>query len=435
MIHIENDSEGRVVLTKFNDDKMMNLLPLILKQVEVIGEEAFAENLDLISIFIPDNVKEIGRGAFRGCPRLTQIKLPTKLEIIEDEVFKDCTALPNIELPSTVKTIGTSAFENCKYLSEINFPKRLAIIGVNAFRFCDNLREIDLPDNVELGGGAFYNSGLTIIEIPKNARLKDSYVFASSDLCEARILSGTFIPQGTFADCRLLERVELPNGLQIIQGNAFKGCVRLCEIELPSTVRMICFQAFKDSHISTINFPNSLEKIGSQAFKGCKCLTKVTLPHDDIELKEEAFEIGIEIKYIQQNKRIFNYLLEKIESNNDLKDKDKRHITSLIKYIIESSLSHSEQTQSAGNNRELVVDDQGQLVESEISASQEEDLSTNQSLGITSLEDENSQAQTYKEDSDLKEYTEDDELVRKLRAIVEKYRQQNTNNDDNTFEK
>jgi len=60
------------------------------------------------------------------------------------------------------------------------------------------------------------------------------------DVCHVRVLpSVTEIPGEAFAMRSELTNVELPEGLQVIRGGAFKNCSNLSKITIPSTVTEI----------------------------------------------------------------------------------------------------------------------------------------------------------------------------------------------------
>lgn len=420
MVYIDYNEEGKSTLIKFNDDEKINLLPMILKQVEVIGEEAFAEYNSLVSIYIPDNVKQIKKGAFRECSRLAQVRLPSGLECIEDEVFMGCTSLPCVELPTTVKTIGNNSFKGCSHLSEINLPKRMRLIGVAGFNMCSNLREIDLPGNVEIGSCAFMESGLTSVIVPRDVKLNGEYIFSDTKLCEAFVLGGKTLPYGTFNNCTLLEQVELPEGLETIQAWAFSGCTYLNRIQLPESVHNICTRAFENSAISTINFPEKLKMIGSKAFAGCKYLSEANLVNDDVNVYPEAFDSSVRINYSKPNKRIFNYLIDKIESNQDLKEKDKRHMTSLIKYILDEHIDTSSNISSSNaEKKDIIVNSDGILEECDIKEVEQNE---------TDEQNKNIQQTETVEQDKSETIPGEDELMKKLRFIVEQYKNNNDNN-------
>lgn len=129
---------------------------------------------------IPNAVKMIGQGAFRGCNRLKQVIFHDKVRIIESNAFSNCTELSSVNLPNSVIRIGASAFSNCSKmqevilpsntlselpsglflgcssLSKINLPMGLKSIGGSVFSYCTSLRNINVPEGVtNIGGNAF----------------------------------------------------------------------------------------------------------------------------------------------------------------------------------------------------------------------------------------------------------------------------------------
>ena len=98
-------------------------------------------------------------------------------------------------------------------------------------------------------------------------------------------------------------RIEIPEGMTVIDNNAFKNNTKLKEVILPSTLKSIGISAFEGTSLSKIEFPSSLTYIGENAFANIKTLTEVTIPksvetashafYGDINLKKVIFEDGI----------------------------------------------------------------------------------------------------------------------------------------------
>jgi len=68
---------------------------------------------------VPDHVEIIGNSAFDDCSNLISIDL-NKVQIIDDWAFHGCDFLDEIFVPSNVKEIGKYAFGSCDSLKEIN---------------------------------------------------------------------------------------------------------------------------------------------------------------------------------------------------------------------------------------------------------------------------------------------------------------------------
>ena len=160
--------------------------------VAALGEGAFANREELVSVGLPEGLRSIGDHAFADCPNLAQVDLPEGLAEIGAGAFEECMSLQSIALPGSVETVGANPFMGCDALAEIGVMEsrgRLAVregalfadsgallvcypraltrahfrvpegtrcIGDYAFHYCDSLVSIALPDSVtEIGPNAF----------------------------------------------------------------------------------------------------------------------------------------------------------------------------------------------------------------------------------------------------------------------------------------
>ena len=80
--------------------------------VDRIGDYAFTEMNNVISVVVPSSVKSIGKEAFCGCISLSIVKLAEGLRSIEKSAFVDC-AFTTVSLPRTLEEIGSWAFSLC----------------------------------------------------------------------------------------------------------------------------------------------------------------------------------------------------------------------------------------------------------------------------------------------------------------------------------
>lgn len=69
---------------------------------------------NLISVFLPDSVTQLGIYAFGGCESLTSLTLPDGLIKIGEGAFYQCESLTNITIPDSVTVIDDGAFYGCK---------------------------------------------------------------------------------------------------------------------------------------------------------------------------------------------------------------------------------------------------------------------------------------------------------------------------------
>jgi len=130
--------------------------------ITAIGDYAFYNNSNIISIVIPDSVKSIGEGAFN-----------TETE---------CN-LESVKLGSNLETIYTGAFA-CSKITEIILPASLTTIYEAAFIDCVNLTYIEVNSNFTLDEAVF--DGCPIETIKFNITPEDTSW--AENLCENVIL-------------------------------------------------------------------------------------------------------------------------------------------------------------------------------------------------------------------------------------------------------
>ena len=275
--------------------------------VQTIGAGAF-QGCEKLSgdLTIPDSVVEIGEGAFRDCKNLNgTLTLGKNLRTIGKEAFSGCAftgslTIPEgvteiadsafgagiplkkygmftgtLTLPSTLKTIGASAFSYADFSGELLIPDSVTSIGANAFEECDGFGgTLSLPDSVKtVGEWAFYlckgftglklSAGLTKIE-----KLSFAHMYG------------------------LKTEVVIPEGVTEIGESAFQ-CSHMPSVRFPSTLKKIGKQAFcltfGLTNYSTITFPNGLEVIEDEAFDSCYFKKAIVLPASIKSIGKKAF--------------------------------------------------------------------------------------------------------------------------------------------------
>lgn len=82
----------------------------------------------------------IPKSAFQNCINLLTVDIADNTKNVEEYAFSGCSSLEKILFGSGVITIGNNAFENCIGLRIINIPKNLARIFDNAFKGCTKLK-------------------------------------------------------------------------------------------------------------------------------------------------------------------------------------------------------------------------------------------------------------------------------------------------------
>ena len=130
-------SDGTVTITKYNGSASNVEIPDTIagKAVTAIGDEAFAENENLLSVTIPASVKSIGDYAFDVCYNLASVKFNEGLETIGGGAFELCVSITSIKFPNSLKTIYDGAFFACDGLDFVNIPASVTYVGNMAFGY------------------------------------------------------------------------------------------------------------------------------------------------------------------------------------------------------------------------------------------------------------------------------------------------------------
>ncbi len=228
------------------------------------------------NVAIPDGVTTIEMGAFVSC-NLISVVLPNTLKTIEGQTFT-YNDLTSLEIPSSVTNIEASAFNN-NYLPDdeafiyareadgsVDYTTLVSYAGanrdhvvvpagvetiINAFSF-QTINSVSLPDTLKtIGDSAFYNTGLTDIDIPASV---------------------TYIEPGSFRGNNLP-----PDKAFIYQRNA-DGSIDYTYLvsyggadqeifEIPNTVKKVANRVVYQIGAEVIVIPPSVEEIERNAFE------------------------------------------------------------------------------------------------------------------------------------------------------------------------
>ena len=150
----------------------------IPESVHKIDIYAFSSCRNLENVAIPDGVTEIRGGAFHACKSLEAIKLPNSITKIEEATFENCKNLKEISIPDGVTSIGKEAFEGCDSLTSVVIPESVTEIDVEAFAYCHNLTDVTIPNSVDrIANTAFQDTPYNekrILESENTAKVSQS---------------------------------------------------------------------------------------------------------------------------------------------------------------------------------------------------------------------------------------------------------------------
>ena len=252
---------------------------------------AFANNPNLTTIVIPNNVTHIGSYTFSGCHSLKNIVLNDNLLTLGTGIFNDCFAMESITFPKNITAIPATAFHECYALSEVNLPEGLISIGELAFAYCSSLKTVQLPKTVTSLYRSFATSGVVEMDIPEGVAVLESTFDGCSKLKKVTLPSTlTTLGAYTFKNCTSLPTITLPQGLLTLGSYVFSGCTALDSITLPSQLTSIGEEAFMScSALRNITIPNSVKSIGNKAFGSCTALREITIPNQVSYISSSLF--------------------------------------------------------------------------------------------------------------------------------------------------
>ena len=224
-----------------------------------IGDNAFGDCENLISITIPEGVTSIGIRAFWSCTSLASITIPESVTTIDDNAFAFCSKLTNVSIPGGVTLVGKGAFIRCSSLINISVDEEnLHYRSIEGVFFTKTQSTL-----------LFFPSGREgLYTIPDGVTLINSYAF---DSC-------------------LLSEVIIPDGVTSIGLKAFGYSSQLASIIIPEGVTLIEPETFRyATKLASVTLPSSLTAIGAETFVGCSNLIEVVLAGPAPVVQLDAF--------------------------------------------------------------------------------------------------------------------------------------------------
>lgn len=305
-----------------------------------VGENAFSfayQNDALTEVIFEagSNVVEIGKGAFANNVGLTTIEIPNTVKKIGESAFANCSVLKNVTLVSggAGLVIGNYAFQNCIALEAFTLSDSVTELSMNVFDGCRNLQgvyvdegneyfadddgvlydadktiilfyslgrdgNVVLPETIEtIGAGVFANNmKITEIVIPASVKeiQEDAFnmclyltdiVFETSEDAQANLSIG----DRAFAYCAAVSELNLPSYVTAIGDEAFYKAAILNKINFSEGLKEIGDKAFSDTALTAAVLPDSLTTLGASAFAGCVSLSTLKLSSALEKIGDKAF--------------------------------------------------------------------------------------------------------------------------------------------------
>jgi hypothetical protein len=308
--------------------------------VTLMDAYAFQNCYKLESVTLSENLSVIDGSTFENCKKLQSVVIPASVTQINDYAFSGCSELASVTFKEGLQHIGTGAFASCA-LTDISIPASVTSMG-SAFSSCplenitiapgnthfdsrdDCNAIIKTEDNklvvgaknstipgsvVSIGSGAFGGLDIASVTLPASVQEIENLAFNSCSQLTSFTLPNTVTSVGdaVFTYSGITEPVynntifafmppaktgayTIPEGIQVITGNAFQDCNQLTAVTFPSSLQRVGFDAFWHCDALTeVVLPEGLTLIGGYAFEHCDILHKVTLPSTLTEIQQHAF--------------------------------------------------------------------------------------------------------------------------------------------------
>ena len=282
---------------------------IIEEGVETIGESAFQECDKLKEVILPDSISSIGEGAFYVCRSLENIEIPSKIKKLPTMIFSSCYSLENVTFRGNeIETIEREAFYGCA-IRNFTITNKVNSIDSTTFSLCNNLENFIINNN-----NFIYESGLLMTKDKENVIFLSTKLLANIteytipngiknfivDLSNLNKLTRLNIPDSieniytrglpknleeviinennktykTFQNAiyskngeNLIycyskdKKIEIGDGVKIIEDFSFKGATNLEELILPDSVETIKAQLFYSDKISKIKIGKNTNSI------------------------------------------------------------------------------------------------------------------------------------------------------------------------------
>lgn len=181
---------------------------------------------------------EIPASVFSEVATLKTVKLPSSITKVGDNAFAKMAALETLTMPDGVVEIGAQAFLEDSLMTGLTLPSKLEYVGDAAFMGCKAVGpKLDIPASVtRIGLGAFtYLQGvkeLTVAEGNKEYKALGNVLYTADGKALLSCAGG------------FVGALDVADGTEQIQANAFAGAEGVTEVSLPASVTEIGDYAF-----------------------------------------------------------------------------------------------------------------------------------------------------------------------------------------------
>ena len=317
--------------------------------VTAIGERAFTDHEELLSVVMPNTILLIKNCAFASCPQLKSITVPASVMEIEPGAFQILASLTNLVvdegnkvydsrkgcnaiiksktatlqfgckstvIPDGVEVIARNAFwivpENGVEPFALEIPGSVKVIKSSAFAGRKWLNAVVLHEGIEvIEGWAFDGTSIENLVIPKSVKRIDPSAFRNNPkLTSIMVKRGNKVYDSRKGCNAIIESTGnrliqacvgtvIPKSVKVIGNSAF-GSVDVPSVEIPSSVVKIENGAFMGSDaMKRIVIPGNVKSIGSRAFSSCYGLEEIIVEEGVESIETSAFSNCINLRKVE----------------------------------------------------------------------------------------------------------------------------------------
>lgn len=270
---------------------------VINEGITSIGADNFYAFNKLTDLSLPSTLTSIGDSAFFDCSALVDLKLPSNLKEIESGAFSYCESIKSVTLPDKLRRMGTRVFDSCVSISYAYIGSGLKVIGGNPFSGCSALKDFTLSPNnryLYISDHTLFDNDKILIGYPVGRDHMSTYTVPSGtvEISDSAFSTGSYgkkifskviipdsvisIGDGAFYEAGLTS-VDLGSGVEEIGSTAFFNNPGITSLSLPDSLTRIGRDAFSLSEITSVNIPKNVKSVGRCVFSACRKLSKITV--------------------------------------------------------------------------------------------------------------------------------------------------------------
>ncbi|MBQ9730101.1 MAG: leucine-rich repeat domain-containing protein, partial [Clostridia bacterium] len=281
--------------------------------VEEIKSWAFKDQ-PYQSLVLPQSLLTVEENAFAGCENLASVNYLDGVEgwctVDTDYAFLAKAALlfngtqvaGTLEIPGSLETIKSGTFRNQASITELQFGETLTKIEAGAFADCLGIEKVCYAGSVE--GWCEIDTDYAFLE-------RAELYFGAEKLQGKLTIPQTItrVRDNTFQNQTSLTEIVLPEELETLGEEAFKGCsnvetattpVRFAQTIVSLPVRALTLLGAGETEVEdsafleqtlleTVTLQGNFKSVGASAFEGCSSLQTLTLSGTIESVGEKAF--------------------------------------------------------------------------------------------------------------------------------------------------